>query len=52
MVMAGALVGIRVLEFSELIAAPLAGMLLGDMGADVIKVERVCRQPKRRRPDS
>jgi crotonobetainyl-CoA:carnitine CoA-transferase CaiB-like acyl-CoA transferase len=35
----GALEGVRVLEFSELIAAPLAGMLLGDMGADVIKVE-------------
>jgi crotonobetainyl-CoA:carnitine CoA-transferase CaiB-like acyl-CoA transferase len=39
LVMPGALEGIRVLEFSELIAAPLAGMLLGDMGADVIKVE-------------
>jgi len=37
--MPGALEGIRVLEFSEMIAAPLAGMLLGDLGADVIKVE-------------
>jgi crotonobetainyl-CoA:carnitine CoA-transferase CaiB-like acyl-CoA transferase len=35
----GALDGVRVLELSELIAAPLGGMLLGDMGADVIKVE-------------
>jgi formyl-CoA transferase len=35
----GALEGVRVLEFSEAIAAPLSGMLLGDMGADVIKVE-------------
>jgi formyl-CoA transferase len=35
----GALDGIRILEFSEAIAAPLGGMLLGDMGADVIKVE-------------
>jgi formyl-CoA transferase len=35
----GALEGVRVLEFSEMIAAPLAGMLLGDLGADVIKVE-------------
>ena len=37
--MAGALDGIKVLEFSEMIAAPFAGMHLGDMGADVIKVE-------------
>ena len=37
--MGGALEGIRVLEFSEMIAAPFAGMHLGDMGADVIKVE-------------
>ncbi|MGE3599131.1 MAG: CaiB/BaiF CoA transferase family protein [Dehalococcoidia bacterium] len=37
--MAGALEGIRVLEFSQIIAAPFCGMLLADMGADVIKVE-------------
>jgi formyl-CoA transferase len=37
--MAGALEGVKVLEFSEMIAAPFAGMHLGDMGADVIKVE-------------
>jgi crotonobetainyl-CoA:carnitine CoA-transferase CaiB-like acyl-CoA transferase len=37
--MAGALDGIRVLEFSEIIAAPTTGMVLADMGADVIKVE-------------
>ncbi len=37
--MAGALDGIKILEFSEIIAAPFAGMLLSDMGADVIKVE-------------
>ncbi len=36
---AGPLAGIRVLEFSQIIAAPLAGMLLADMGADVVKVE-------------
>ena len=36
---AGPLVGIRVLDISQIIAAPLAGMLLADMGADVVKVE-------------
>ena len=35
----GPLAGTRVLEFSQIIAAPLAGMVLADMGADVVKVE-------------
>jgi formyl-CoA transferase len=35
----GALDGIRVLEIGSLIAGPFAGRLLGDYGADVIKVE-------------
>ena len=34
-----ALDGIRVVEAATLFAAPLAGMLLGDYGADVIKLE-------------
>ena len=37
--MPGALDGISVLEFSEVIAAPFAGMVLSDMGANVIKIE-------------
>jgi crotonobetainyl-CoA:carnitine CoA-transferase CaiB-like acyl-CoA transferase len=37
--MTGAYQGIRVLDLSEYIAGPLCGMLLVDMGADVIKVE-------------
>ena len=35
----GALAGLRVIELGQLIAGPFCGQLLGDMGADVIKVE-------------
>ncbi len=45
--MAGALDGIKVLDFSEMIAAPVAGMLLADMGADVIKLEPPSGEPWR-----
>ena len=37
--MAGPLDGVKVADFSEIIAAPLAGRLLAEMGAQVVKVE-------------
>lgn len=37
--MAGALDGIRVIEIGTLISGPFAGRLLGDMGAEVLKIE-------------
>jgi crotonobetainyl-CoA:carnitine CoA-transferase CaiB-like acyl-CoA transferase len=36
---AGPLAGVRVIELTTMITGPLAGMMLGDSGADVVKVE-------------
>ncbi len=36
----GALAGVKILDFSHLLQGPFATQLLGDMGADIIKVER------------
>lgn len=35
----GALKGLRVIEMGQLLAGPFCGQLLGDMGAEVIKIE-------------
>ena len=37
--MPGALDGIRVIDFGQYVSGPLAGMLLADQGADVIRVD-------------
>ena len=35
----GALAGIRILEFSQIVAAPFGGVVLSDFGADIVKIE-------------
>ncbi len=39
--MAGPLEGLKVIELAHIMAGPVCGLMLADMGADVIKVEKV-----------
>jgi len=48
--MAGALDGLRVIDFTTNLSGPYCAMLLGDQGADVVKVERPEGEAMRRTP--
>ncbi len=45
--MSGPLSGIKIIEFSQIIAAPFAGSMLSDMGAEIIKIEPPSGDPWR-----
>lgn len=44
--MAGPLTGLRVVELAGIGPGPHAAMILGDLGADVVRVERPSTPPK------
>ena len=46
----GPLAGIKVIEFAHIMAGPVCGLMLADMGADVIKVEKIPGGDDTRRP--
>ncbi len=46
--MSGPLSGCRVIELAHIMAGPVAGLMLADMGADVIKVEKTNGDDSRR----
>lgn len=47
--MPGPLDGVRVLEFSQIVALPFNGAIMSDLGAEVIKVEPLTGDPHRNR---
>ena len=46
--MSGPLAGCRVIELAHIMAGPVAGLMLADMGADVVKVEKLSGDDARR----
>lgn len=46
----GPLEGVRIIEFAGVGPAPFCGMLLADLGADVIRIERASANPNSPRP--
>ena len=40
--------GVRVLDFGHTVMGPTAGLILADLGADVIRIEPVTGDPTRR----
>ena len=48
--MAGPLHGVRIIELAGIGPGPFAAMMLSDMGAEVIRVERAQAVPRPRRP--
>jgi crotonobetainyl-CoA:carnitine CoA-transferase CaiB-like acyl-CoA transferase len=46
------LAGVRVLEFTHMVMGPAAGLILADLGADVVKLEPVGGDSTRRLPGS
>ena len=47
-VASGPLKGMRVIELAHIMAGPVCGLMLSDMGADVIKVEKPSGDDSRR----
>ena len=50
--MAGPLTGVKILEIAGIGPGPFAAMMLSDMGADILRVDRASRVPEKFPPGS